>query len=113
MYKIARDNVINSSILRMIFLGFWVALFAHLVTCAFIALGGGNIGVEWRSEKELLYLRSLYWAVTTIATIGYGDVTPVTPVQTLFTIVVEVVGAGLYGYVIPSLQDNPTDKFSQ
>jgi len=100
MYKIARDNVINSSILRMIFLGFWVALFAHLVTCAFIALGGGNIGVEWRSEKELLYLRSLYWAVTTIATIGYGDVTPVTPVQTLFTIVVEVVGAGLYGYVI-------------
>ena len=100
MQKIAKENVINASVLRMIFLGFWVALFAHLAACAWIALGAGNIGPEWASQRELLYLRSLYWAVTTIATIGYGDVTPVTPLQTVFSIVVEVIGAGLYGYVI-------------
>jgi voltage-gated potassium channel len=100
MQNMAKENVINASVLRMIFLGFWVALFAHLATCAWIALGGGNIGPEWTSQNGLFYLRSFYWAVTTIATIGYGDVTPVTPLQTGFTIVVEVIGAGLYGYVI-------------
>lgn len=100
MQRMAKENVINASVLRMIFLGFWVALFAHLAACAWIALGAGNIGHEWAAQKELLYLKSFYWAVTTIATIGYGDVTPVTPLQTVFTIVVEVIGAGLYGYVI-------------
>ncbi|MFM8830258.1 MAG: ion transporter [Spartobacteria bacterium] len=100
MRRMAKENVINASVLRMIFLGFWVALFAHLAACIWITLGAGNIGPEWATHGGLLYLRSFYWAVTTIATIGYGDVTPVTPMQTGFTIVVEVIGAGLYGYVI-------------
>jgi voltage-gated potassium channel len=103
----------------MIFLGFWVTLFAHFAACGWIALGAGNIGPEWTSQKELLYLRSFYWAVTTIATIGYGDVTPVTPIQTIFTISIEVIGAGLYGYVIAIFAslianlDSARKKFSE
>jgi len=100
MQKIAKANIINASLLRMFILGFWVALFAHWAACGWIALGAGNIGPEWHAEKNLLYLRSFYWAVTTIATIGYGDVTPVTPQQTIFAIAIEIMGAGLYGYVI-------------
>jgi voltage-gated potassium channel len=119
MQKLAKENVINASVLRMIFLGFWVTLFAHFAACGWIALGAGNIGPEWTSQKELLYLRSFYWAVTTIATIGYGDVTPVTPMQTIFTISVEVIGAGLYGYVIAIFAslianlDSARKKFSE
>jgi voltage-gated potassium channel len=103
----------------MIFLGFWVTLFAHFATCAWIALGAGNIGPEWTSQKELLYLRSFYWAITTIATIGYGDVTPITPIQTIFTISVQLIGAGLYGYVIAIFAslianlDSARKKFSE
>lgn len=100
MQKIAKANIINASLLRMFILAFWVALFAHWAACGWIALGAGNIGPEWHAEKNLLYLRSIYWAVTTIATIGYGDVTPITPPQTMFAIVIEIMGAGLYGYVI-------------
>ena len=100
MQKIAKANIINASFLRMFILAFWVTLFAHCATCGWVALGAGNIGPEWQAEKYLLYLRSFYWAVTTIATIGYGDVTPITPPQTLFTILIEIMGAGFYGYVI-------------
>jgi voltage-gated potassium channel len=119
MQKLAKENLINASVLRMIFLGFWVTLFAHFAACGWIALGAGNIGPEWTSQKELLYLRSFYWAVTTIATIGYGDVTPVTPMQTIFTISIEVIGAGLYGYVIAIFAslianlDSARKKFSE
>jgi voltage-gated potassium channel len=100
MQKIAKANIINASFLRMFILAFWVALFAHWATCGWVALGAGNIGPEWHAEKNLLYLRSFYWAVTTIATIGYGDVTPITPPQTMFAILIEIMGAGFYGYVI-------------
>lgn len=100
MQKVAKANIINASFLRMISLVFWVALFAHWATCGWVTLGAGNIGPEWHAEKSLLYLRSFYWAVTTIATIGYGDVTPITPPQTMFAILIEIIGAGFYGYVI-------------
>jgi hypothetical protein len=119
MQKMAKENLVNASVLRMIFLGFWVTLFAHFAACGWIALGAGNIGPEWTSQKELLYLRSFYWAVTTIATIGYGDVTPITPIQTIFTISVQLIGAGLYGYVIAIFAslianlDSARKKFSE
>ena len=100
MKRVANANVINASVLRMAFLAFWITIFAHWVACGWIVLGAGNIGPEWRSDHALLYIRSLYWAVTTIATIGYGDITPQTPVETVYTIFVEILGAGIYGYVI-------------
>jgi len=100
MQKVAKANVINASLLRMVFLAFWVSLFAHWAACGWIAVGAGNITSEWKATHGLLYLRSLYWAVTTLVTIGYGDITPVTPKQTVFCILVELLGAGLYGYVI-------------
>jgi len=100
MKRVANANVINASVLRMAFLAFWITIFAHWVACGWIVLGAGNIGAEWRGDHALLYIRSLYWAVTTIATIGYGDITPQTPVETVYTIFVEILGAGIYGYVI-------------
>lgn len=49
------------------------------------------------------YIRSVYWTVTTLTTIGYGDITPVTNAQTMFVIIIEIMGAGMYGFIIGNI----------
>ncbi len=40
--------------------------------------------------------QSIYWAVVTLASVGYGDISPVTPVGRLMTIVMAIVGIGVF-----------------
>ena len=46
------------------------------------------------------YISALYWSVTTITTVGYGDLVPVTSVEKVFVIFSVAVGAVTYGSVI-------------
>lgn len=46
----------------------------------------------------------LYWIITTITTVGYGDKTPQTPIGKLLTMVVMLVGIGfIFPYIIASM----------
>jgi voltage-gated potassium channel len=40
--------------------------------------------------------QSIYWAVVTLASVGYGDISPVTPIGRLMTIVMALVGIGIF-----------------
>jgi potassium voltage-gated channel Eag-related subfamily H protein 7 len=51
-----------------------------------------------------LYIVSLYWAVTTISTIGYGDAAnPNTTAERIMGILCMIVGSGLYAYVLGAI----------
>jgi voltage-gated potassium channel len=46
------------------------------------------------------YLTAIYWVLTTLATVGFGDYAPVTPAGKAFTIVLYVTGIGLVSVFI-------------
>lgn len=100
MRRFGRANIVNVNVLRMVFLLFWVLLLCHWAACGWIVIGGGNIAREDMADPIRAYVRSLYWAVTTITTIGFGDITPISTGQTIYVILLEFMGAGVYGYAI-------------
>jgi drug/metabolite transporter (DMT)-like permease len=94
-----RDNLnLNPSILRLIFFIFWIVLGAHLIALGWILIGG--VASELSPQQK--YITALYWAVTTLSTVGYGDITPDqnSTIQVVFTMVVMLLGVGMYGYII-------------
>lgn len=49
------------------------------------------------------YLHSIYWAFTTVTTVGYGDITPYTNFEMVVTIFWMLFGVGFYSFTIGSL----------
>ena len=52
------------------------------------------------AESLTRYIEALYWCVTTLTTVGYGDVTPSTNGEMIYAMLLMVLGVGVYGYVI-------------
>ena len=56
---------------------------------------------------------SIYYTIITVATVGYGDIAPITPLQKLFTTSLALIGIGLIAYIftiiITSFEENLHD----
>jgi hypothetical protein len=95
----SRSYNIQPGILRLVVFLLWISLISHWIALGWLHIGG--VSEEKVNSHE--YLRSIYWTVTTLTTIGYGDIVPVTDAQTLYTIFVMLTGVGVYGYVIGNI----------
>lgn len=67
----------------------------HWIACGWVLLHPHTEGTRLD-----YYVTCLYWAVTTLTTIGYGDITPTTPIARIFTMFIMISGVGVYGIVI-------------
>lgn len=85
--------------LRLVYFAYWLGVVMHLVSCGFVQLGG----VADDGTDATRYLDALYWCVTTLTTVGYGDVLPRTPVQKLYAIGVMFLGVGVYAFLIGNI----------
>ncbi|MFO1524567.1 MAG: ion transporter [Turneriella sp.] len=92
-------DFLNPSMMRLGILVLWMLMMAHWAACGWIVLG--NIKPEYNAAEN--YLRAFYWVITTFATIGYGDITPLNIPQIAYTVVIEIIGVGMFGYMIGNI----------
>jgi hypothetical protein len=102
----------NPGYLRIIkFLGF-ILLLSHWVSCVWFlgAYSAGFPADSWVVRAGLenasaahQYIRSLYWTITTMTTVGYGDITPARTGEYIVAAGVMLLGASLYAFIIGSV----------
>eukprot|EP00878_Enallax_costatus_P022606 GHUV01023998.1.p1 GENE.GHUV01023998.1~~GHUV01023998.1.p1 ORF type:complete len:850 (+),score=127.25 GHUV01023998.1:227-2776(+) len=86
----------------------------HWAACTFwfIAVQEGDQTQTWVSQEKdtiagrsvvELYVFSFYWAIVTFATLGYGDVTPSTTAEILFTICYIAINLIVWAYILGTI----------
>jgi hypothetical protein len=60
-----------------------------------------------------LYFRSLYWSITTVTTIGYGDISPISMQEILFVLVFMILAGFVFAFVMGQMGDIIQDFYSQ
>lgn len=86
--------------LRLIYFIYWLSLAVHALTSGWLLLRHAPASVD---EAQTMYLHSLYWCISTLTTIGYGDITPQTNGEIIYAMVIMIFGVGMYGYVIANI----------
>ena len=97
-------NFVNPAFMRLFLLVFWILVAAHLIACGWIFIGGpGEYITRGVASNGAVYLEAFYWTVTTLTTIGYGDITPANSLQFIYVIIIMLMGAAIYGFIIGNI----------
>ncbi|TKG92015.1 cyclic nucleotide-binding domain-containing protein [Puteibacter caeruleilacunae] len=83
-------------IFTLIYSSFWLILMINGLACGWHGLQVDQTPVDFITD----YTNALYWTVTTITTVGYGDLTPVTNPQKIYAICVQLFGYGVFTFMI-------------
>lgn len=94
-----------------------VAILSHLMACMwFFSAKLGDLGPDtWVYRANLqdaddftLYLTSFYWAITTLTTVGFGEINAHSSLEMLLAMIWMLFGVGFYSFVMGSLSSMMT-----
>ncbi|ETL38808.1 hypothetical protein L916_09693 [Phytophthora nicotianae] len=102
---------INVDTVRLLKLLAPVMIIAHYVGCFWYYISAdraaddawwGNPILYFEDPESILskYIASIYWAITTMTTVGFGDIYPVNDFEKGFCILVLIGGTTLFAYVV-------------
>lgn len=114
------EGLLSDSFIVMVFLLLKLLLvvffIAHLTACFWFyisELESIDFPITWISTYEIyskralnyndFYIASLYWAFTTMTTVGYGDFVPYTSMERIYAIMCMIVACGLFAYIVGSI----------
>lgn len=75
-------------------------LFAAAFMMVLLVILTASLGFEFEHAAQPDKFESIpdamYWAVITLASVGYGDLTPITPIGKAMTVVISLIGIGIF-----------------
>ena len=97
--------------IELMFVMFRVLCVAHIYACFFHLISFSQTHAQnsqtWLVYKGLIfaswperYLYSMYWALTTMVTVGYGDIVPQNSAETSFCLFTILSGSMVFGYCL-------------
>lgn len=109
---LSSNAVTNTLIYLRLLVG--VFFIAHWTACMWHYLSLAELDLEeisWynscyigdRTDPFEVYVAALYWAFTTMTTVGYGDIVPVTLEEKLFAMFAMLLACGVFAYTLGSI----------
>ena len=114
-YITSLEEVFDVSLkpLRVVSLVLKMTFVAHLLACAWYYIGntaGSDEEVTWVTSYDdgtaldaplsTKYLYSMYWSLTTLTTVGYGDITPTNDIERRFVTFALLIGSLTFAYIL-------------
>ncbi len=94
-----RKHALNPGLFRLGYFVLLISLITHMLACGWILLDG----ITDETDPVTIYIKALYFTVTTLASVGYGDITPHNNIQRIFALGLMMIGVGSYGFVIGNM----------
>jgi len=99
LLKLTRYND-STKILTTVIAREWPVISASAFIMILMVIMTASLGYvfehEAQPEKFDNIPNSVYWAVITLASVGYGDISPITPVGRFMTVVMALLGIGIF-----------------
>ena len=107
-YSSASDTMFN--VIRKEMPVLLAALFMISMLVFMMAAFGYLLERDAQPDKFENIPQSVYWAVITLASVGYGDITPITPGGRMVTVVLALMGIGLFAIPAAVMASGFTDQ---
>ena len=103
---------LSSGVERLVFIAIFAVFFLHISCCMFIFVA--ELDEDWQNswryaepysyyEPIDLYITSLYYVITTMSTVGYGDISGSTTTERIFCIMLMLTGVIAFNLISGAL----------
>lgn len=99
VYSLIENITIVPKIFKIQSIGIGCLMVVNWIACGWILI----YPLPSDTDITTYYIKSFYWALTTLTTIGYGDIVPYDNTGRIFTCFIMIIGVGMYGIVIGNI----------
>ena len=99
---------------RLLIFSIFSILFVHTIACLWIFLGAQNMNDPYMdnwitsfgydiNDMGKMYVIGIYWTITTITTVGYGDIYATNTAERIIASIIMVIGVIAFSFSTGSL----------